>query len=131
MSNLIEQIKESEGFNGNAYRDSLGKQTIGYGTLLPLTKYEATLLLEFRLNQKIAKLQHKKPTIKKHSEDVQNAIYEMCYQLGVGGVLSFKKMWRALDKKRYKTASKEALDSLWAKQTPQRAKRIAEVIAKG
>ena len=48
----------------------------------------------------------------------------MAYQLGVNGVLKFKKMIEALRSKDYKEASKQGLDSLWAKQTPQRANRL-------
>ena len=58
--------------------------------------------------------------------DVKEIILEMTYQLGVTGVLKFKKMWKALEQNDYEEASAQMLDSLWAKQTPARAIRLAE-----
>jgi hypothetical protein len=47
--------------------------------------------------------------------------------MGVEGVLTFKKMWAALEKGDYEEASKEMLDSDWHKKdTPTRAKKLAE-----
>ena len=128
---LIEDIKQSEGFKGEQYLDHLGKPTIGYGTLLPLTEEEAELLLRFRLDKKIKQIQEAKPILFKLNENRQNAIYEMCYQLGVGGVLKFKKMWEAIEVHNYEQAYKEALDSRWALQTPNRANKLANIIKNG
>lgn len=124
MSKLLESIKKHEGFRGDVYKDSLGLDTIGYGTLLPLSKYEASLLLEHRLNAKIEELKQKEPFIKELPQEVQDIVIEMAYQLGVNGVLNFKKMWKALKKGNYKEAAKEGLDSRWAIQTPNRAKEL-------
>ena len=131
MSKLIEEIKQSEGFRGEQYLDHLGKPTIGYGTLLPLSKEDAELLLEHRLYKKIAQIQKEKPILLELDTNRQNAIYEMCYQLGVGGVLRFKKMWEALENNNYREAYKEALDSKWASQTPNRANKIANILRSG
>jgi hypothetical protein len=35
-------------------------------------------------------------------------------------------MWKALDREDYGEASFQMMDSLWAKQTPNRAKKLAE-----
>ena len=61
----------------------------------------------------------------------QKALTNMIFQLGYNGVLKFKKMVAALKVKDYQTAYKEALDSRWSKQTPNRAKRVAEVLRDG
>ena len=50
------------------------------------------------------------------------------YQLGYDGGMKFEKMWKALEQNDYQTAAKEALDSNWAKQTPERANRFAEFL---
>ena len=52
-------------------------------------------------------------------------IIEMVFQLGIGGVGKFKKLWSALDREDYGEASFQMLDSLWAKQTPARAGKLA------
>ena len=45
--------------------------------------------------------------------------------IGIGGVGKFKNMWSALDREDYGEASFQMLDSLWAKQTPARAGKLA------
>lgn len=62
------------------------------------------------------------------SEEGQDIITEMVFQLGGNGVSKFKMMWEALKASppNYKEASVQMLDSRWAKQTPNRAKEMAE-----
>jgi len=131
MQELIEGIKKSEGFVGVVYKDSLGIDTIGYGTRMPLDEEEAALILEHRLNKKIEHLLKEKPFIRELSINRQNVLFEMAYQLGVNGLLGFKKMFNALENKDYRNAKLEGLDSKWRKQTPLRAKRMMDIIAEG
>jgi len=125
MSRLVNQIKESEGFVGNNYEDSLGIPTIGYGTKLPLTKAEAETILAIRLNDKISRLLQEKPIVLRLPQDKQEVLFEMAYQLGVGGLLRFRMMWLALENFDYKVAAQEMLDSKWRLQTPNRAEKLA------
>ena len=120
---LIEDIKQEEGFSGTVYKCTEGFDTVGYGTKLPLTKEESELILNHRLNQTKAQLTSYlyDLDIKQEAWDI---LFSMAYQLGVNGVLKFKKMIEALRSKDYKEASKQGLDSLWAKQTPNRANRL-------
>jgi lysozyme len=50
------------------------------------------------------------------------------YQLGKDGGLAFNNMWDAINRGDARAAHDEALDSLWAKQTPKRAKRFANML---
>jgi len=125
---LIENIKRSEGFVGMPYEDSLGIPTIGYGTKLPLDKEEAELLLYHRLDKKKKELLTYYPFIENLDDVRQEVLYEMAYQLGVGGLLKFKKMWSALKSTDWVKASEEMLDSKWAKQTPNRARKLASIM---
>ena len=120
---LLEDIKAEEGFSAVVYKCTEGFDTIGYGTKMPITKEEAELILNHRLNQTKAQLTSYlyDLDIKQEAWDI---LFNMAYQLGVNGVLKFKKMIEALRVKNYKEASKQVLDSLWAKQTPQRANRL-------
>ena len=59
-------------------------------------------------------------------QEAWDILFNMTYQLGARGFVNFKKMIKALEKQDYKTAAKEGLDSLWAKQTPNRAKRLMD-----
>ena len=120
---LLEDIKAEEGFSAVVYKCTEGFDTIGYGTKMPITKEEAELLLEHRLKAMKAQLTSYlyDLDIKQEAWDI---LFNMAYQLGVNGVLKFKKMIEALRSKDYKEASKQGLDSLWAKQTPNRANRL-------
>ena len=55
----------------------------------------------------------------------KQVLIEMVFQLGIGGVGKFKKMWSALDNEDYGEASFQMMDSLWAKQTPKRAEKLS------
>jgi lysozyme len=125
MKNLVENIKKSEGFVGDVYKDSLDIDTVGYGTKMPISKAEAELLLEHRLDAKITKLLKVKPFVANLSKERQEVLYEMSYQLGIGGLLKFKNMWRAVETLDFQRASTEMLDSKWAQQTPTRANKLA------
>ena len=128
---LIDDIKQEEGFGnkGNVYKCTEGFDTIGYGTKLPINEEEATLLLEYRLNKTRANLLSSLYNYNLPDE-VWDILLNMSYQLGVGGVLKFKKMLEALKNKDYVEASKQGMDSLWAKQTPNRAKRLMDRLSK-
>lgn len=126
---LIGRLKVEEGFRGMPYDDHLGFPTIGYGTKLPLTKEEGILLAKHRVYKMMEELADNKGEVKYYPSEVQEILYEMSYQMGVPGVLKFRRMFEALDNKDSKRASKEMLDSLWAKQTPERAKRLSKRMA--
>ena len=55
----------------------------------------------------------------------KEVLIEMVFQLGIGGVGKFKKMWEALGREDYLLASTEMLDSRWAKQTPARCGKLS------
>ena len=129
LDRVIEKLKQDEGFEGMPYEDSLGIPTIGYGIKLPLSEEEAEILLKHRLDKKILEISEKEPFFLDLPETAQEVIANMAYQLGVGGVLQFKKMWAALKNRDYQKAADEMLDSNWAReQTPNRAKRLAEIM---
>lgn len=126
MTKLIEDIMKNEGFVGTVYKDTLGFDTIGYGTKLPLSKEEAALILEYRLKAKIKELETKEPFVNKLPIEKQEILAEMCYQMGVSGVLKFKKMWVALKEFDYEESSIQMMDSTWAIQTPNRAIKLSQ-----
>ena len=61
-------------------------------------------------------------------DNVRDVVVEMCYQLGVSGFSKFKKTIDHLENKRYGKASAEMLDSKWARQTPNRALELSNII---
>ncbi len=134
IDELLYDLKQDEGWKPYAYKDSEGYWTIGYGFLideakggeLPKEIGEAWLKLaaETRWNHLIREI----PWITDQPDDVQRALGSMAYQMGVEGVLRFKNMLAALQENDRQKASEEALDSRWSKQTPNRAKRVSDLI---
>jgi len=61
----------------------------------------------------------------------QEALIEMAYQLGNTKQRKFVKLKRAIEHEQWQTAGLEVLDSLWARQTVMRARRISEMIHRG
>ena len=129
IDNIVAQLKEHEGFRGQPYDDHLGNPTIGYGTLLPLSKAESVMLLRHRLISKAEELFERSEIYRQASEEVRFVVLNMAYQLGVNGVLKFRLMWRALEQHDYRKASVEMLDSRWATQTPNRAFALAKIMS--
>ncbi len=60
-----------------------------------------------------------------------DVLLSMAYQLGVEGVAQFKNMLSAIAKENFDEAANAMLSSLWARQTPGRARRHAEVMRRG
>ena len=120
-----------EGFRGDPYDDSLGRPTIGFGTLLPLTRDEAYWLLRHRLGEKVAELDQRIPWWRGLPTPVCNAMAGMAYQLGVNGLLGFRKTLALLQAGKYAEAADEAMRSRWATQTASRAKEVTDMIRKG
>lgn len=124
---LIEILKHEEGFSGSPYIDTEGFETIGFGSKLPIDTEEAEMLLIKRLDKFKLEVQHSLSQLYIEPE-AWDILYAMAYQLGTGGLLKFKKMISALEKQNYVEASRQMLDSRWAKQTPNRATRMAQLM---
>ena len=135
--NLIEQLNRDEGRSRSAYQDHLGFWTIGAGILIDARKggglddEEINWLLARRIEKARAALAKRLPWFDKLDRVRQDGLVNMAYQLGVDGVMGFPRMLGALRDQRWHEAETQALDSLWAKQTPARARRIAHQFATG
>ena len=128
---LIDDIKKSEGFRSRVYQCTEGFDTIGYGFAikdLVLDKDIAEMILKRKIGEIRLRLLQKLPFIKDLPEEVQDVCIEMCYQMGVSGFSKFKKAIQHLMTKDFEDAALEMLDSRWAKQTPNRAKKLSDVV---
>lgn len=131
IDQVTEDLKRHEGFRSEVYQDHLGFWTIGYGRMVDrrrfggITKDEAEMLLQNDVAKVFNQLNTSLPAFNKYPERVKRALVNMAFQMGIGGVLRFRKMIAALNAGNYKQAAKEALDSTWAKQTPRRAREVA------
>ena len=129
-NDLKEWLKQCEGYSNEVYTDSVGKQTIGYGRNLSdngISQDEAELMLDNDIKDCIQDLSQYIWYLDQ-PEQVQIALINMCFNLGLPRLLKFRKMIYYLCEKDYLHASIEALDSKWAKQVHGRAKDIAVMI---
>lgn len=137
-----------EGLKLNPYRCSRNYLTIGVGRNLetnPLNEAEKRVVGDvwggitknaalFLLRNDIERLENQCSELicwGVLDDERRYALLDMSFQLGFKGLSKFKKMLSALEKKDYVAASKECMDSNYAKQTRTRAERIARLIKTG
>ena len=134
MTELEREVASDEGFMPTPYRCTAGKLSIGYGTNIQdgITRDEALLLMRHRLGKVVAALESRLPFWFKLTDDRRRVLANMGYQLGIGGLMGFRRMLAALERGDYEAAAGEMLDSKWARQdSPGRAQELAEMLRRG
>lgn len=134
---IIDQLKIDEGFSAKSFWD-FKQWTWGYGTKapggpgLPITEEKAEAELSERVDQSIREFGvvfANTPT--SINEVREHALVNMLYNLGMKGLLNFKRTLAAIDAGNWKAAANSAKESLWYKQVTKRAKRICNELEKG
>ena len=139
LERLMQSVKKHEGYRNKVYLDTLGKRTVGVGHLCVEDfweddkEYEERFLMDILAEDLQNAIKGARELKEEYDctdidEIAQEIIVEMVFQLGKTGVSKFKNMWKALAEKNYIGASYEMLDSRWAKQTPNRAKAMADLM---
>ena len=142
MDSLLESVKKHEGYRNKVYLDTLGKRTVGVGHLCVEDfweddkEYEEKFLMTILEHDLQTAVKSAKELMQQHGcmdmdEVAEEIVIEMVFQLGKTGVSKFKNMWKALSELNYVGASFEMLDSKWAKQVGDRAKRLKQMIVEG
>lgn len=150
MSNISRMLYIDEGYRAKPYRDSEGYPTVGIGikigpkggslgvytfsvplktALLWVDEYSASVVTQLSSS---AALRGVWPALNDARRD---ALVNMGYQMGADGstqgIWKFKRMIAAVAAQDWQEAHKQALDSLWARQTPDRAERVAATLRDG
>ena len=144
---LLDSVKKNEGFSSTPYIDPLVekyptrynipaselaiikkhldklKLTFGHGFTF-ITEEEAEAVLELRLLKITKELKKRLTTFDDLSFDIQQMLLEMAYQIGVSGLLKFRKMLAAIERQDWCEAYEEGKDSKWYRQTPSRALEV-------
>ena len=131
MKDLLKRIKHHEGFRKSVYQCTEGYDTIGYGFAikdLELDEDIAEEILMRKVEKLIKRVRARFDWLDSVPHEVQGVLVEMSYQMGLSGVSKFKKALHAMQMFQWKEAAKEMLDSRWAKQTPNRAKELSDII---
>jgi lysozyme len=135
---LVRQLKADEGVRSCVYQDSLGLLTIGVGRLVDARKPGAGLrpeeidfLLQNDIDDRINALTRKLPWFANLDDARRGVLISMAFQLGTEGLLKFSRTLQLVMQGKYENAAAAMLESLWARQTPARAKRLAEQMRSG
>ena len=134
---LKQQLIRDEGSVSHAYKDSLGYWTIGVGRLIDsrkgggLSPDEIEYLLDNDIKAKTREVLLALPWMPRLSEPRQAVLIGMAFQMGIGGLLKFKRMLNRIKDGQYVEAAEEMVKSRWAMHTPKRAYRMAQQMETG
>ena len=143
LNKLQEQIMFEEGVKYEIYRCSEGYPTAGIGHLITewdedyfdkpvgtkVSKEQVAKWFEADLGVAIADM-NKFTEGMNVDENVRECVTEMVFQLGLPRLNKFKKFKKALLENDIETAQAEMKDSLWYRQTTNRAERLIEKLGK-
>ena len=148
-------LKQHEGLRLSPYKCTANKITIGYGCNIQdtenaqmlkfynlmsfdeivacmdmqedfsITEETAETILKVQLERTEKEAKKLIPNFEQLSQDRQDAMTDMLFNLGATKFLKFRKMLAALEAKNYKEAAKQMLDSKWSKQVKKRAQVLA------
>jgi lysozyme len=136
MANLQQLFKDlirDEGLRLKPYRCTAGKLTIGVGRNLDdvgISEKEAMEMLKNDID-KLTNDGRIKNIIEGHSQIRQGVILNMAFNLGIEGLLRFKRMISAFREGDYETAAHEMEDSAWFRQVGPRAVRLQKQMREG
>lgn len=127
---LRHQLRIDEGVKKFLYTDSVGKTTIGVGHNIAdkgLPDPIIDALLEWDINDAVSYAQHLLPDFDELSDVRKYVMSNMSFNLG-SKLAGFSKFLLAVHEQRWDDAAVEMLDSLWAEQVGERAKRLASAM---
>ena len=143
---LLEQLLS--GFEGDrlkVYDDATGKPivkgsvvignpTIGHGRCLStdgITQDEDNLLFLNDCNKVKNQVAKALPWVLQLSESRQDVFYCMCFQMGLGGLLSFHNFLAYSQAGQWQQAHDELINSVWHKETGTRCDTLAGMLLTG
>ena len=141
-----EWLERFEDYKGEIYLDTENIETVGIGRNLEVYPFDEEELYEYNLGgyshveavawafEKLSQCRYEvmiqKPTLCRNPPVVRLIVTDMCYNLGLKGVLGFQRMLDALRREDYKQAALELQDSKYFRQTGQRARHHYEELLK-
>lgn len=138
--NVLDQIKLDEGFREEAYPDPVSGSvpwSIGFGRTGGVRPGDTTTVAaeaawtSQRVKDITLQLSRALPWFVGLEEPRQAVLINMAYNMGVSALLGFRATLTAVQRGLYTEAATQMLDSLWAKQVPRRAQRLAQQMRTG
>lgn len=96
-----------------------------------ITKNAAYYLLRNDIERVKKECQKNIPFFNKLDKERRWALLDMCFNLGINGLMKFKRMLGSIGVGNYDLAAEQCLQSKYAKQTGKRAQRVAKTIRTG
>jgi lysozyme len=134
---IRQQLIRDEDCKLYAYPDKFGYITIGIGRLIDkrkgggISQEEADYLFEHDIQKIKAAVAANIPFFKNLNDARQGVLLNMCFNMGINDLLGFPKMLAAMEREDWIDAGKHLLGSLYAKQLPARAGRLAQQLVTG
>jgi len=154
-SHFLDKLIDHEGMVLTVYKDSLGIDTIGIGRNLKdrgISREELDYLdipnmevvyehgiseadARYLALNDIAIVENELCRVHNCVENLdsvrQLVLMDMAFNMGVPRLCKFVKMWNAIHEEKWEAASREMLDSKWARQVGRRAKILSDAMASG
>ena len=154
-SHFLDKLIDHEGMVLTVYKDSLGIDTIGIGRNLKdrgISREELDYLdipnmevvYEHGISEADARylalnditiVENELCSVHTCVENLdsvrQLVLMDMAFNMGVPRLCKFKLMWNAIHEQNWEAASREMLDSKWARQVGRRAKILSDAMASG
>lgn len=132
-------LKKEEGLRLRPYKDTEGYWTIGYGhhsnkigpSTGPWTLEEAEEQLDHDFEIAESAARRAVATFDNLNGCRKGVLVQMAYQMGEGGLKSFVNTIRYINDENFHQAAANMRRSLWARQTPARAQRMAKRMETG
>jgi len=124
MISMQTYIKRNEGLRLKPYHCKAGKLTIGYGRNLEakgISIKEAEYLFGNDMKIVAKQVANRIKFYKKLSYKRKMVLVDMAFNMGIEGLLSFKKMLGAMKRRDFMEAGKELMRSKYAEQVKTRA----------
>ena len=133
MHSIEDQLILHEGLRLKPYRCTAGKLTIGVGRNLEdkgISHDEAMMLLRNDIAEVTAQLE-RFDWFRALGPVRRKVLIDMCFNLGMAGLLGFQKMIEALKRADYEAAADEMVYSRWYRQVGERGRRLERMMRTG
>ena len=135
MNRIKAQLVRHEGLRLKPYRCTAGKLTIGIGRNLDdrgISQKEAYAMLGRDIHDCEQWLIDEIPDVYCGLDEIrQSVLLNMCFNLGIKGLLEFKNTLSLIGAGDWERAANNMLASRWAKQVGLRAIELSELMRKG
>lgn len=135
--NVRDLLKRDEGTVLHVYKDQYDNDTLGTGRMVDgrkgggISAAEADILLDNDITKCTTALTADFPWFAQLDEVRKAVLISMAFQMGGAGLEQFVRTLAAIRYGKYGEAAADMRLSLWYSQTPERAERLAQMMADG